>query len=114
MIIGFTPARLPGLAAWWRADKIIKNGTDVLSALDLSGNNRSLVQSTPAKQPALNVADHDFNGHNSIEFDGSDDLLTNVDIASIVTGADKPFTVILVMRRISNVSGKTIWIFGKH
>ena len=109
---GFKPSSISGLAAWWRSDNVIMNGADVSEVEDLSGNSRPLIQATPANQPALNVDDVDFGGHNSIEFDGSTELLTADDLASIVTGEDKPFTIILCMRRNDDTDTKALWAFG--
>lgn len=91
---GFTPKNLPGLDLWLLADDIIGNDGDVVAAWnDRSGNGRNFTQATGGKQPLLKKAANGINGHNTVLFNGTSDLLVASNFASNVAG-----TVFAVVR----------------
>lgn len=88
---------VPSLKAWYRADTTVNGGGTVSQLTDKSGNGFHLTQATGTKQPALNVADANMGGRNSITFDGVDDALGMV---SPGYGALNALTTIWVIRSL--------------
>lgn len=72
----FSPAELPGLAAWYRADLVVESGGAVSQWTDRSGNGYHLTQATGTLQPSL-VTTGGPNDQPFIRFDGVDDYLRN-------------------------------------
>jgi len=116
----FNPDQISGLIGRWRGQDVVLNGANVSSATDISdsGTEFPMAQSDPSKQPVLNVDDPDFGGKSSIEFDGVSELLFNStlitpeSISIFANGEDRPFTVILVAKRITGVNSSTFWSWG--
>lgn len=77
----FSPADIPGLALWLRADAGVLNpagtaainGDPVATWQDQSGNARHATQGTTARRPTLVTGV--LNGRPAVRFDGVDDLL---------------------------------------
>jgi len=72
----FSPADLPGLALWLKADAItgLADGEAVATWLDSSGNGRDAAQATESKQPSYQT--NELNGLPAVQTDGGDELLT--------------------------------------
>jgi hypothetical protein len=72
----FTPASIPGITFWLRADAItgLSDGTPVASWADVSGNNRNATQVTEANKPLYKTGI--LNNLPVLRFDGSNDILT--------------------------------------
>ncbi len=97
LMTAFTPAAIPGLAAWWKADSFsLADGTAVGGAgnewLDQSGSGNDLSQATAGSQPVFKT--NIVNGKPVVRFDGVNDLLL---MASELTynGAQQ-FTVVII------------------
>lgn len=69
----FDPTQLVNLSIWVIGDTGIHIGTGVSQWDDQSGNNHHLIQGTAANQPVL--VSGDFNGHDTVRFDGIDDYM---------------------------------------
>lgn len=69
---------ISGLIARWESDQIpvVADFDPVPEWPDQSGNNHDLVQSNADRQPFYMAEDADFNGQPSVEFDGTDDVLS--------------------------------------
>jgi len=88
---GWTPASLPNVVSWWRAQD---EPTGVMSSwTDLSGNGNHLTQATAAKKP-INTASQ-INGKAAVIFDGVDDFL------QATFTLNQPTEVWLVFKQIS-------------
>ena len=98
-----TAANVPSLKAWYRADTTVNAGGTVSQLTDKSGNGFHFVQATGTKQPALNVADANMGGRDSITFDGTDDALT---LASPGLGTMSGCTLYFVTRAVPMVAGR--------
>lgn len=78
----FNPTDIAGLVQWFSADmsagytSSLASGNTVTTWSDLSGNNRSPTQTTPANRPTL-VA-NSIATKNAISFDGTNDTLTTL------------------------------------
>ncbi len=73
---GFTPKQIPNLRAWFdpsQAAGVTQSAGAVSAWNDLSGNNNSVWQTTPALQPAF--AASGINNLGSLTFNGRNDLL---------------------------------------
>ena len=83
----WTPADLGTgiLTAWYKADSIkLADGSSISSWTDSSGNTNNASQATSARQPTL-VKDGLY-GRPVIRFDGSNDILSDGDIAALDVG----------------------------
>lgn len=83
----WTPSELGTsiLTAWYKADSISgSDGDAVASWADSSGNSNDLAQSATARQPTLQT--NELNGLSVVRFDGSNDILTDGDIAALDVG----------------------------
>jgi hypothetical protein len=73
----FTPKSISGLVAWWDASASssisLDGSNNVSSWADLSGNSRTLSQTTANNRPAYNTAV--ANGKPVVNFDGSNDAM---------------------------------------
>lgn len=79
---------IPGMFAWWRADSL--NPGNVAAWSDLSGNNNTLVQATPANQPVCIV--NTIGAKPGVLFSNSQVLLCS----SFSSTLTNPFTIYLV------------------
>jgi hypothetical protein len=83
----WTPSELgtSTLTAWYKADSISgSDGSSVGSWADSSGNGHTTAQLSSARQPTLQTAE--LNGLSVVRFDGSNDILTDGDIAALDVG----------------------------
>src|SRR5262245_51250340 len=96
---------LPSMRQWLRADSItgLASGAAVATWMDESGYGNHATQSTGASQPLWRA--NAINGYPVLEFDGADDYLSADGIASLLTGADLPFTFVQVFRVLTLPSG---------
>lgn len=91
-----SPADVPGLAGWWKADALgLANGTAVSSWTDSSGNAQNLVQASGTLQPVFTT--NVLNGLPVLRFDGTDDAMT----ATIVSWP-QPTNWFVVMKAADN------------
>lgn len=108
------PSLLPGIAAWYVADRgITLNGSTVSQWADQSGNGYHLAQSTPDYQPTYSLTS--FNGKPGVTFDGVDDYLSNTSLPAIATGTDLPLTVVIAFNTVvvPSVNNEYIWSFNR-
>ena len=77
-------------ALWLRADSGVGlSGSDVTSWADvLGGSGISFSQGTAANRPTHVSGDSDFNGNDSILFDGTDDYLDGGDVLDLAASED--------------------------
>ncbi len=95
----WSPADLPSLVAWYKADQIsLSDGDPVAQWDDLSGNTRHLVQATGAAKPTYKTAI--VNGLPVVRFDGVDDYLRHTAGGDFVTGTTLTVAVVHVRRAI--------------
>lgn len=83
----WTPSELgtSTLTAWYKADSISgSDGDSVGSWADSSGNGHTTAQLTAARQPTLQTAE--LNGLSVVRFDGTNDILSDGDIAALDVG----------------------------
>jgi hypothetical protein len=93
----WTPARIPGLVAWYRGDRGITlniDGGHVVTWADQSGHGNDLTQATAIKQPSYITGA--VNGHPALRFDGSAQFLQTAAFT-----LNQPFTVALVLKMIT-------------
>ena len=73
------------LTVWFKADTISGSDGDSVSAwADSSGNAHNVAQATSARQPTLQTSE--LNGENVVRFDGSNDIVSDGDIAALDVG----------------------------
>ena len=74
------------LTVWYKADSISgSDGSSVASWEDSSGNTNTVVQFTTARRPKLQT--NELNGYSVLRFDGSNDILSDGDIAALDVGS---------------------------
>jgi hypothetical protein len=81
------PSRLSAgtLTAWYKADSISgSDGDSVASWADSSGNSHTTAQLTASRQPTLQT--NELNSKSVVRFDGTNDILTDSDIAALDVG----------------------------
>jgi hypothetical protein len=81
------PSRLSAgtLTAWYKADSISGSDGDSVSAwADSSGNGHNAAQATSARQPTLQT--NELNSKSVVRFDGTNDILSDSDIAALDVG----------------------------
>jgi len=106
----WTPAALSGLVGWWDAmTGITLAGSKVSGWADQSGNGSDLVQATGSAQPT-----YQSTGWNSskptLSFDGINTWMStaNATLTGLVNGTNSPFTVMAVVKAVSNTSFKIL------
>lgn len=101
----WTPASLPGLRLWLRADQgVTLSGSAVTQWQDQSGNALHVAQGTPAAQPTYVASS--INTRPAISFDGNDRLQNTT--ANLITTAGAARTVFVVGRSNNLTGGSTI------
>jgi len=106
------PAGITGLVARYDAQDLASislSGSQVTQWNDLSPNANNATQGTAINRPLSGT--RTINGKNSIDFDGTNDFLTNNGIAASFTGEDKPFTVFVCVDR--DAAANTSWSMGR-
>lgn len=99
-----SPADLPGLTNWYKADALaLSDGAAVTALTDSSGQGRDLTGNATFKTNQLN-------GLPGVEFNGTTDYLTYLSGTSFVVG--KEVTVFAVMRQIAGVSNGRMLSFN--
>jgi hypothetical protein len=78
---------------------------------DQSGNGNNAVQATADKQPKIVSAGSLVTG--GLLFDGSDDVLSANNLASVVSGEDRPLSVFTVAIRQSASLVRALWAFER-
>ncbi len=83
----FVPTTLSDCRLWLAADKItgLSDGDVVTTWSDSSAQSFDVTQSTTSKKPIYKTGI--FNSKPAIKFDGTDDLLVNSSISSVITSA---------------------------
>lgn len=84
---GWTPSNLKAgkLHVWFKADSVSgSDGDSVASWSDSSGNGNTASQATSARQPTLQT--NELNGQSVLEFDGTNDILSDGDVADLDVG----------------------------
>ncbi len=97
----WTPASLPSLLAWWRAD-LGRTGSPVTNLANQSGSgdtNRNLVIPAAGVGPNIVSADADFGGHDSLDFNGAGVNAILDSPGAWSGGLAQPFTVMAVVKR---------------
>jgi len=79
-VASFGPRSVEGLVLDLDGDKGLTTA-NVNRLYDATPNAHTATQDTSSKRPAIVENDSDFNGHNSLSFDGVDDFLTSPDSA---------------------------------
>jgi len=83
----WTPSNLAAgtLSAWYKADSISgSDGDAIASWSDSSGNGNTASQAVTARKPTLQTAE--LNGSSVIRFDGTNDIVSDGDIAALDVG----------------------------
>jgi hypothetical protein len=100
----FSPAAIPGLAAWYDASReTVADGTAIASAADYSGNARPATQGTAGKRPLFKA--NIQNGRGVYRFDGTDDFL------QAIFTLPQPVTILAVIKQRATVGGDNAVIF---
>ena len=95
----WNPGVIVGVTGWWRADTVVLgSGTDVAQWTDLTGNARHLTQGTVANRPALISSDANFNGEPTLDFDGTNDVLTGPTLGTLLGNSGASTTCGAVFR----------------
>lgn len=105
----WTPAKVAGLALWLRADDLAGADGDAISSwVSREGKAYNFAQ-TLTKRPLLKKGANGINGHNTVLFDGSNDILVyaGADISTASLG-----TCFAVYRLTAIPAGKTFEVFG--
>lgn len=108
---GFTPASVPGLAAWWDASAItgLNNNDAVASWTDSSGNSQTITQGTGAAQPIYKTAIQ--NGRPVVRFDGVDDALS---VANALGVTDDMSMFVVCSKAITASHGMVVKVGGAN
>tara|TARA_R110002012_G_scaffold123229_2_gene273594 strand:- start:1763 stop:2590 length:828 start_codon:yes stop_codon:yes gene_type:complete len=82
----WTPSNLSAtLSAWFKADSSkAADGSSVVTWADSSGNGNNATQASSARQPTLQT--NELNGLPVVRFDGSNDIVSDGDIAALDVG----------------------------
>ena len=82
----WTPSNLSAtLSAWFKADSLkAADGSSVSAWADSSGNGNNTAQASAARQPTLQT--DELNGLPVVRFDGSNDIVSDGDIAALDVG----------------------------
>jgi len=113
----FDPSSVSGYWIDYDAELGVTPNGDFLAEWESQGAFvHTQAQITASKQPAINTADSDFNGHDSIEFDG---ISTETTGGNFSTGDDvQPHTIFFVYNTISFTHGDTLFsgtkAFDRH
>ena len=111
----FSPDSVAGLIAWWKADATLyqesgrttiasADGDPVGSWTDSSPTAGHASAATSANRPVLKTGINGLNGKPVVRFDGVDDRL----LATGVSAATKPFTVLAVMKPTNFSTERTV------
>lgn len=87
MAVDWTPEFLSSglLSAWYKADSLsLSDGAGVGSWTDSSGNGNTVAQLTSGRQPTFQT--NELNSQPVLRFDGTNDILTDGDIAALDVG----------------------------
>jgi len=104
-----SPARIPGLVAWYDARYLnLADGDPVGTYPDLSGNGFDLTQGTTAAKPTFVASGYD--GTPAIFLDGVDDYLTKSGIVGTDLDSDE-MTIICETARFDTALGFGIWFY---
>ena len=100
------------LASWVTAGGGTEDGF-VDTWYDQSGNDRHATQATTAKQPQIVDSGSlvTEGGKAALEFDGSNDYISSLSLASVFSGSDKTTSTFCV-RNDSSTNGGTLWNAG--
>ncbi len=102
------PELISGLVAWYAADAIALNDGDPVGTWeDSSVNNNDATQATAANKPTYKT--NILNGLPVVRFDGTNDYLAANGLGTLISGADKPFTVVILFRA---ASGADVYSWG--
>jgi hypothetical protein len=111
-VFEFSPTKLFGLSAWFKAGVGLTAVSGKASQWDdQSGNARHATQATANFRPTINTTDAAFNNLTSLSFDGSNDVLLANSLAGFLDGIDHAYTVVTVMQK-DNSGGEHMLSFG--
>jgi hypothetical protein len=98
---------VPEITGWWELDDVNVTGSAVTQINDKTGNARHAVQATGAKQGTRTLADANFNGQASLDFNGTstDYVVAGVNITVLLTQTAWLFIAVYRCRTISTSSG---------
>lgn len=84
----FSPTQIAGLKLWLKADSLVLSNNDpVATWADSSGNGNDVTQGTGGLRPLYKASVAGLNNKPTVEFDGTDDVLTNT---GLLTGGNFP------------------------
>lgn len=84
----FRPTNISGLRLWLSADDLEGADGDMIAAWnDKTSNGNNFTQTTDEKKPLLKKDNYGINGHNSIRFDGTDDIMVASNFSSATQGS---------------------------
>lgn len=120
-----TPQDIYGLALWLDAadaTTLFQESTFITPATvdtnpvggwrnKATGSSVHAIQATAGLRPILKTAI--INGLNVVRFDGTDDRLTMDGLASLFSGTDQPFSMVMVAKKIGNVGNGTYFSFSR-
>lgn len=99
----FAPSDIPGLVAEFYSEFVVKDGGNLVSQwTDQSGQGNHATQGTDADKFVW--FDNQINGYPALRSDGSSDFMAADTLGSVFTGADKPISVFLVVKKINALS----------
>ena len=98
-----------GYAAGVASGLVQYNGDPVKQWSDKSGNARHVTAASDAGRPTYTTAGQ--NGLSVLTYDGLNDILTNTDAASLLTGSNRSLTAFVVVR--DNASSSVAFGFGR-
>jgi hypothetical protein len=111
----FSPAHLPALAMWMRADRGISlNAGNVSAWNDQSSNARHATQGTAGAQPPWRSGSHAsaINGRPVVDFDGTADYLAWGNVFTTLTGGGEIFVVARGNNDPPSVGAGALWFLG--
>lgn len=116
---GGVPYTLAGLILDLDADDLrseLADAAAVTTWTDRSGNANHVTQSVAGNKPLFNYTNEAMNGHASVDFTKANSHYlagSAIPICTTLSGADKPFTVFVVVRRSTKVSAEEmLWSLG--
>ena len=101
------------LQLWLRGDNTTLNGGNVSIWSDLSGHNHHLEQTMEGDQPTFHASYGGLNNMPSLEFDGAEDHLHDLDGEDYINGING-FTVFLIIEADADAIGTDVGIFDSE
>lgn len=107
------PLTISNIAGMYRSDVTTEDTGGIATWPDLSANGFDLT-AAEATRPGLTASNANFNGHPSLDFNGSTDWMSNdAGLPALFSGNDKPFTFFQVYRYgATNTTTEYPWSLG--